>query len=109
MSGSEEAAGKRPEAAEAKLSDLASLLAAVPADVRLRVVGYTDPSGTPAKNRRVSLERAQSIVSRLQALEIPAERLDAVGRSAEQLLNDSRGINSENRRVEFEPLFSGDS
>jgi outer membrane protein OmpA-like peptidoglycan-associated protein len=100
---------RSPDRAKAKLRELAALLLAGPAETHLRVIGYSDASGSDAKNREVSISRARNIAAQLQALKVPAARLHAVGRSTERPLNDSRGKNSENRRVEFELIFPGES
>ncbi len=98
---------KSPDKADAKLRDLAALLRAVPSDVHLRVVGYSDATGSPAANQRVSSARAGVVTERLRALDIPAERMSPVGRGAERPLSGTAGSDNANRRVEFELIFSG--
>jgi outer membrane protein OmpA-like peptidoglycan-associated protein len=93
--------------AEAKLRDLAALLLATPSEVHLRVVGYSDETGTLAENQRVSSARAGAVTERLRALDVPAERMAPVGRGAERPLTGTTGGDSANRRVEFELIFSG--
>ena len=99
---------KRPDRAEVKLRDLAALLLATPADVRLRVVGYSDTTGSLAYNQRISLARASAIAARLGALKVPSQRTMSVGRAAERPLAGPAGVGSENRRVEFELILPDD-
>ena len=92
---------RNPEMSARKLRDVARLLAAAPADVRLTAIGYSDPSGSDVVNRRISQRRAAYIVDELKKLGVPEGRLMAVGRASEKLLSLAIGDNSDNRRVEF--------
>lgn len=93
--------------AEAKLRVLADLMAGLPAEVSLRVVGYSDRIGTMEENRVLSLSRAEAVSSRLAALSVAPERLLAVGRGPERALTSTSGPEGGNRRVEFEIVFLG--
>lgn len=94
------------EVVDAQLRELADLMLAAPADVRLRVVGYTDNTGSLRKNERLSLRRANTVIGKLAELGVPRERLIPVGRSAEKSITSggTRTV-ANNRRIEFEVAF----
>ncbi|NIA71395.1 OmpA family protein [Pelagibius litoralis] len=96
---------RNPDRAQAKLRALAGLMGRAPAALRLRVVGYSDSAGSPAQNLRVSQDRARDISRLLSGLGLPESRLLTVGRAAERPLSSSSGVDSENRRVEFEVVL----
>ena len=98
---------KSPSSADTKLRALADLLAGSPAEVSLRVVGYSDRIGTREENRILSLSRAEAVSTRLAALKVAPERLLAVGRGPERALTSTTGPDGGNRRVEFEIVLSG--
>lgn len=91
-----------PAAARAQLTALAGLLAKSPNLIRLRIVGYTDRSGSARVNRRVSLKRANRIADALVELGVPRDRLIVAGRAYEKMLSTGRAEAKINRRVEFE-------
>lgn len=97
---------RAPESASATLADLAGLVLATPAHVRLRLIGYADPLGSAAANAILTLERAQWVFDRLVELGVPSERLNTVGRPGERLLTQEVGQNSDSRRAEFEVYFT---
>jgi outer membrane protein OmpA-like peptidoglycan-associated protein len=70
----------------------------------VRVVGHTDGRGDPDANLRLSERRAQHVVDGLVALQVSADRLEAVGRGAEDPVapNDTREGRAKNRRVVLE-------
>lgn len=67
------------------------------------VVGYTDNTGTEELNRRLSLKRAQSVVTYLEDHGITSSRLKAVGEGENDPVasNDTRAGRAQNRRVEL--------
>jgi outer membrane protein OmpA-like peptidoglycan-associated protein len=67
----------RPESHE-QLSNMAAILKAYP-KVRVRIGGYTDNSGDPAANMRLSQARANAVAGRLRALGVDGSRLEAEG------------------------------
>lgn len=88
--------------AESTLNKIAYNLKQFP-DTDVTVVGYTDNTGTEEINRKLSLDRAQSVVNDLEALGISADRLKAVGEGwndpiASNATPDGR---AQNRRVEL--------
>lgn len=75
-------------------------------DVRVRVVGHTDASGSRAGNITLSQARAESVVAYLVSQGIPADRLEAEGRGPDEPVADNatREGRSRNRRVELERI-----
>jgi outer membrane protein OmpA-like peptidoglycan-associated protein len=71
---------------------------------RVRVVGYTDATGKPKYNLRLSQRRAKAVVDYLSAQGIPTERLHSAGRGASAFIasNETKEGRQTNRRVEFE-------
>lgn len=95
-----------PDAAEKQLSELAGLIKKT--DRRLRIVGFTDPSGSDEGNKLISAARAIKVEDALIARGVPEDRLKAIGRSDANLLSVDVGRTSSNRRVEFEMLYTGE-
>lgn len=89
--------------ARSKLKKLAELQR--DAGVLIRVIGYTDRIGQPAKNAELARRRAQKVADELRALGVPAKKIIVVGRGAGSELNAGAGRGSFNRRVEFEIGF----
>jgi hypothetical protein len=71
--------------------------------VSIRVEGHSDPSGDPVINQRLSLERAQPIVTRVAASGTDASLFDAVGRrsAVPLLVSGAESSTHYDRRVEF--------
>ncbi len=71
--------------------------------LKVSVEGHTDSTGTPAKNKTLSQERAQSVMSTLVAAGIDKKRLSAVGWGQEKPVADNRTEEgkAKNRRVEI--------
>ena len=73
------------------------------APVQLQVTGYTDRSGSPGYNQRLSERRANNVAKALAALGVPKEQMIVAGRGE----NDNRvptadGVREpQNRRVEI--------
>jgi OOP family OmpA-OmpF porin len=73
------------------------------APVQLQIVGYTDRSGSPGYNQRLSDRRAANVAKALVGLGIPPEQMAVSGRGE----NDNRvptpaGVREpQNRRVEI--------
>ncbi|TPJ65211.1 OmpA family protein [Mesorhizobium sp. B2-7-1] len=84
-----------------QIRDLAGLLAGN--DLRIRVVGHADDTGTESTNRAVARKRADQVVRGLTSLGIEPSRLFVVSRSSSMPISD---VPSEgNRRVTFENVF----
>jgi outer membrane protein OmpA-like peptidoglycan-associated protein len=89
------------KAADQQIRDLAGLLAGN--ELRIRVVGHADDTGTETTNRAVARKRADQVARRLTSLGIEPSRLFVVSRSSSLPISD---VPSEgNRRVTFENVF----
>jgi outer membrane protein OmpA-like peptidoglycan-associated protein len=70
---------------------------------KVRVEGHTDNVGKPAKNLKLSQDRAESVVKYLTKKGVAAERLEATGYGDTKPLEDNKTAKGKaaNRRVEF--------
>jgi OmpA-OmpF porin, OOP family len=95
----------RPES-DSTLTEVARVLAEHPDVESVEVQGHTDETGTPEFNRRLSEERARSVVAWLVAHGIAPERLIAKGYGKDQPLADNatEAGRAQNRRVVFRIL-----
>ncbi|MEO0327298.1 MAG: OmpA family protein [Pseudomonadota bacterium] len=84
------------------LDDIAKTMLRYPN--RLRVVGYSDNSGSKATNASISLLRAEKVRDTLVQLGIDADRLTAIGRGSDNQIYTATENLDLNRRVEFEWL-----
>lgn len=97
----------RDEAASrATLDTLAQLLRGN--DLVVRVVGYTDEVGSATRNSPLSQARADRVVGDLISRGVPRSRLIAVGRLNVAPIASGGGVESPNRRAEFELAFDGE-
>jgi OmpA-OmpF porin, OOP family len=89
----------RPEA-QAQLGDLAAVLKSCP-NVRVKIIGHTDNVGNAAANLRLSRDRANTVVSRLESKGISADRLVAEGVGDQDPIADNATPKgrAKNRRV----------
>lgn len=98
---------------DAKLKKLANalidakkqLVAAGAKSYKFEVSGHTDSSGDAAKNKKLSEERAQTIVKELVARGIPQGEIIAVGHGSEKPLvkpDDTAAKKAKNRRYELQ-------
>ena len=89
----------RPESRE-QLQNIAEILKAYP-NVHVKVGGYTDSSGDPAANLRLSQDRANSVRQELIGLGIAADRITAEGYGQEHAVADNatEAGRAQNRRV----------
>ena len=73
------------------------------ANLKLAIEGHTDNAGTAARNKKLSADRANTILNYLTAKGIAPNRLTAAGFGAERPLvaNDSEANMARNRRVEL--------
>jgi outer membrane protein OmpA-like peptidoglycan-associated protein len=97
----------KPGARE-KLSKVAGILLAYP-DLRIRVDGYTDSTGTPEYNRDLSQRRADTVRGYMLKQGIPAEAVVSEGFGQENPVatNGTAAGRQQNRRVEM--VVSGQS
>jgi len=72
-------------------------------DLQVRIDGHTDNTGTPARNKTLSTQRAQSVLDILVKEGIGAKRLSAKGWGQEKPLadNGTEEGRAKNRRVEI--------
>ena len=71
--------------------------------LKVSIEGHTDNTGTPVRNKTLSKERAQSVVSALVSAGIDKQRLSAIGWGQEKPIADNRTDEgkAKNRRVEI--------
>jgi len=90
--------------AERQIRELVGLL--MGNDLRVRVVGYADESGSEAGNRVLGRKRAEQVMRRVASLGVEPSRLFVVSRSASNPITDRVGVSvGGNRRVTFENVF----
>ena len=93
--------------AEQQLRELAGLLAN--SDLKIRVVGYADQSGTEGTNKTLGRKRAEQLPRSLTALGAIPSRLILVSRAAAMPIADRRDATvGGNRRVAFETVYRGE-
>lgn len=87
------------------VSRLAAFLQQHP-DIKVRIEGHTDSTGSDAYNQSLSERRAEAVALALEGRGIPVQRVQAVGRgkSAPVASNDTAAGRQQNRRVEI--IFS---
>jgi len=77
-----------------------SLLLPQLANMRFRIEGHTDSTGSRAGNLALSQRRAQSVADFLVAMGVPRDRLQVQGYGPDRPLPGTRASAGENRRVE---------
>lgn len=94
------------EQADRQIRDLAGLLANN--DLRVRIAGYADETGSESGNKVLARKRADQVMRRLTSLGIEPARLFPVSRSAAMPITDRTGAIGGNRRVTFEHVFQAE-
>ena len=91
--------------ADEMVSRLSQFLQSHP-DIKVRIEGFTDATGSDDYNEALSQRRAQAVATALESRGIASERLQVVGRgkSAPVAGNDTSAGRQQNRRVEL--IFS---
>lgn len=101
--GGQEFRGRPAELTPESLGRVPHLIAMLRAnpDVKVVIIGHTDPSGDPAADRAISQARADILLNILREGGISSRRLStkAVGASAPIAPNNSPGNRQRNRRV----------
>ncbi|HKR84158.1 MAG TPA: OmpA family protein [Terriglobales bacterium] len=100
-------ASLKPTARE-RLAKVAGILATHP-DIKVEVDGYTDSTGDPMFNERLSQERAAAVQSYLTQQGVPAASVSihGFGEANPIASNDTPGGRQQNRRVEM--IVTGES
>lgn len=75
-------------ASKDQINNIASILKAFP-KVSVKIGGYTDNVGDPAKNKALSADRAKAVMAELVALGIDAKRMEAEGYGQEHPVADN--------------------
>jgi len=89
----------RPESQE-QLRNMAAILAAYP-DVHIKVGGYTDDTGDPRSNLKLSQDRADGVVAKLISFGIESDRLESQGYGDQHPVadNSTEEGRASNRRI----------
>lgn len=92
-------ASLKPESRE-QLQNVADILAAYP-KVHLNVGGYTDNTGDPAANQKLSRDRADNVRKELIGMGVAADRLEAKGYGSDHPVadNSTEAGRAKNRRI----------
>jgi OmpA-OmpF porin, OOP family len=87
-------------ASQEQLTNIAAILKAYP-QVKIRIGGYTDNTGDPAVNLRLSQERADNVMQELVKLGIDPARMSATGYGVENPIadNSTEEGRQKNRRI----------
>ncbi len=90
-------------AADENLAKMAAIMKRYPENV-LTVKGYTDATGSAARNRTLSEERALAVKNQLVSGGIPADTVSVIGMGPDAPIGDNNTADgrAQNRRVEIE-------
>lgn len=91
-----------PTVVQQQIQAIAQLFRDWPPEFNLRIVGYSDDTGSETIQDKIALDRALTVMEALTSAGVPGNRLMAVGRGAAKPLSFIQGDESINRRVEFE-------
>jgi len=86
-----------------QVANLAKILAAFPS-VRVRVGGYTDATGSPAANQKLSQARADSVRKALIGQGVDGERVEARGYGSQHQVESTGAASQANRRASIRVL-----
>jgi len=91
------------KAAKAELNKLVPIMTTQYPDIKVAIEGYTDNTGKPETNQKLSEKRANSVKTYLVSKGISADRLTTAGFGSEQPVEDNSTAagRAKNRRVEF--------
>jgi len=89
----------KPESKE-QLRNVAEILKAYP-NVKVKVGGYTDNTGDPGANQKLSQDRATAVFTELVTLGVPAQRMSAEGYGQQYPVadNSTDSGRAQNRRI----------
>ncbi|AZA54788.1 sodium-translocating pyrophosphatase [Chryseobacterium sp. G0201] len=91
---------------DAQLTNLAEILNAYP-DLKVKLGGYTDNTGNPESNQKLSNLRAQTAKLKLLEIGISSDRVEAEGYGAQYPIceaNDTDECKAKNRRIDVRVL-----
>ncbi|NEU10489.1 OmpA family protein [Flavihumibacter sp. R14] len=90
----------KPESKQ-QLENIVAIMKAYP-QVKIKLGGYTDSTGDPAANKRLSTDRAVNAMKELNTLGVPADRMEAEGYGTEHPVapNDTPEGRAQNRRID---------
>ena len=100
------AASLNLQEAKSQLEDIKSFLEVDPT-IMLRVVGHTDPSGSPEINQKLAMERASSVRQALMELGVAGDRLQVAGYASPPVDLKSEDPLWMSRCVRFEAIPTG--
>lgn len=82
------------------------LLAPENKSVKIEIHGHTDNVGRPAANKKLSQQRAQSVINYLASQGVPKSRMEAYGHGDEEPVADNKTAEGRelNRRIEMHRL-----
>jgi outer membrane protein OmpA-like peptidoglycan-associated protein len=91
------------------LDEVAAMLKDNPQIEKLQVEGHTDSTGSAAINRKLSQQRAESVMKYLSGKGVESKRMAAKGFGPDKAIatNDTDEGKEQNRRVEFNILKQG--
>jgi outer membrane protein OmpA-like peptidoglycan-associated protein len=91
------------------LNDVADVMEENASIKKVRIEGHTDSDGTNKFNKKLSQDRADSVMAFLVDAGIDKDRMEAVGYGEEKPIsdNDTEDGKEKNRRVEFNILEQG--
>ena len=91
------------KAAKAELNKLVPIMTTQYPDIKVAIEGYTDNTGKPETNQKLSENRANTVKAYLVGKGISADRLTTAGFGSEQPVEDNSTAagRAKNRRVEF--------
>ncbi len=90
------------EASKTQLDNLAAILTAYP-DTKIRIEGHTDNTGDAANNKKLSLDRANTVKNALLQRKVVNQRIEAIGYGQEKPIADNTTDEGKeaNRRVDL--------
>ena len=90
-----------------KLIKELSFISSLCPQANMVIVGYTDSLGNDAKNKKLSFDRAQAVVSKLFQEGIELDRMTALGEGESKPIADNKTEEgrAKNRRIEFKVIM----
>jgi len=91
-----------------KLIKELSYISSLCPQAKMVIIGYTDSLGNDEKNKKLSYERAQAVVSKLFQEGVELERMRALGEGESKPIADNKTEEgrAKNRRIEFKVIMN---